>query len=196
MSKNWVREVDREGRQSEVELEMRWFYEEGWGEGWEEPRQSALQQLTENSNETKLRLGNIDKVKTMLNNVPILFRFHRVAIRNVRFYLKDLFRGGQGEAEKRMAKQLDAKEARYLEVKHIDWKKLFKPKKEDPGTSFMFSFHPYNGEVSFLCSPPAFLKVSRCRRFSSVSSSPDCRASPKVANICLWRAELEGVLIK
>ena len=153
-SKKWLDKGGKKDSQDlgEIELEMRWFYEEGWDEGWNEPRQTALQQLTENSNETKLRLGNIDKVKTMLNNVPIIFRFHRVAIRNTRFYLKDLFRGGKGEAEKRMAKQLDATGARYLEVKHIDWKTLFRPRKGDPGECWLpFSKSCYLGLDQWIC---------------------------------------------
>lgn len=100
MSKSWQqkgelgmyqssdRMLHRKSKTGEVELELRWSYEEGFGRDYAPKAQSALDQLTENSNESKLRFGNMTRVKEMLNNVPILFKFNRVSIRHVQFYLK------------------------------------------------------------------------------------------------------------
>jgi len=89
----------------EMEMQISWKYIEGYGEDWAPPRARALEQLTENSNETKLRLGDMEAVQNMLDRFPLLVRVKRVTIRNVLFYLKDLFLGYKGAMEKRGVKE-------------------------------------------------------------------------------------------
>lgn len=59
----------------------------------------ALDQLKENSEETRLRLGNILLVSQMLDSFPLLVDVDRVTIRDVHFFLGDLFRGFLGAEE-------------------------------------------------------------------------------------------------
>ncbi|GAB5364515.1 hypothetical protein AAMO2058_000977100 [Amorphochlora amoebiformis] len=98
----------------EVEMEISWKFVEGFGKDYKPPRTKALDQLTENSNETKLRLGEIGVVEDMLHRFPLLFRVNRVTIRNVTFFLKDLFLGYKGASEKKGVKE-EALKVDFLE---------------------------------------------------------------------------------
>mmetsp|Transcript_911 Transcript_911/g.2052 ORF Transcript_911/g.2052 Transcript_911/m.2052 type:complete len:1379 (+) Transcript_911:271-4407(+) len=90
------------GNNGEIEMWIQWAYTE---EGIQEKPKNltALQQLTENSAETTLRLGNVDNVMRMLRRFPALMNVKRVIIRDVEFYLKDLFRGEVKNSERREA---------------------------------------------------------------------------------------------
>ncbi len=91
----------------EVELWFQWVYTQK-NRKWRPDPLTALQQLQENSNETKLRLGNPGNVVRMLRRFPLLFEVQRVTIRNIRFFLKDLFLGREGEAERTEAEGGDS----------------------------------------------------------------------------------------
>jgi len=116
-------EMKRNGQQTgEIEMEISWVYEEGFGKDWRPPRARALEQLTANSNETKLRLGDFNAVQEMLDRFPLLVTVGRVTIRNVAFYLKDLFLGYKGAMEKKGVKE-EALYVDFLEsTKHLNVK--------------------------------------------------------------------------
>jgi hypothetical protein len=52
-----------------------------------------MQQMTQNSNESTLRIGNTAAVRTMLTAFPLLLNARRVTIRHAKLFLKDLFAG-------------------------------------------------------------------------------------------------------
>ena len=74
---------------------------------------TAMQQLQMNSNETSLKLGNPLLVSHMLHCFPVLFIVKRVTIRNINFFLGDLFSGYDGAADK-------GKEAKAIHVENIE----------------------------------------------------------------------------
>ena len=57
------------GKRGEIEMEVQWRYVPGFGSNWTPPVMSAMDQIKENSNETKLRLGDPNGVKKMLKKV-------------------------------------------------------------------------------------------------------------------------------
>jgi len=95
------------GNNGAIELWFRWDYDEAYDhvrlgtEPKKEKTLTALQQLTENSDETQLRLGNLNNVKEMLRTFPILLNVRRIVLRDVHFYLKDLFKGEAKDLESR-----------------------------------------------------------------------------------------------
>lgn len=56
-------------------------------------RQTALEQLNENSLETTQRMGNLTYLRHMLEDFPVLFDVRRCEISRINFFLKDLFAG-------------------------------------------------------------------------------------------------------
>ena len=44
-----------------------------------------------------MRLGDIDAVMTMLKTFPMLFNVQHCTVRNLNFFLKDLFMGTKGQ---------------------------------------------------------------------------------------------------
>jgi hypothetical protein len=83
-----------------VELKLHWYYDATTPELNKKTDKSALEQLQENSKETNLKLGSVRKVRAMLEHLPLLFNIKRATIRNIEFYLKDLFvTGGKGYME-------------------------------------------------------------------------------------------------
>uniref|UniRef100_A0A6V3IJT5 C2 domain-containing protein n=1 Tax=Lotharella globosa TaxID=91324 RepID=A0A6V3IJT5_9EUKA len=86
----------------EIELWMNWTYKEK-NKNWLPPRLTALQQMTENSAETNLRLGHVPNILTMLQRFPVMLNVDRITIRDIKFYLKDLFTGEVKDAASREA---------------------------------------------------------------------------------------------
>jgi len=86
----------------EIELWMSWTHKVE-NEGWQPKKLTSLQQITANSAETNLRLGNVKNVMTMLKRFPILFNLGNVTIRDIHFYLQDLFAGEAKDADSRQA---------------------------------------------------------------------------------------------
>jgi hypothetical protein len=66
-------------------------------------RLSPLQQLTANSAETAMRMGDTDAVLHMLRCFPLLIDARRVTIRRVNFFLGDLFKGARYSGGRRRA---------------------------------------------------------------------------------------------
>ena len=63
------------------------------------PRLTALEQLTHNSAESSLRLGNPRGAQRYLARLPYLLDVQRVTVRQTSFFVKDLFMGHNGQAE-------------------------------------------------------------------------------------------------
>ena len=60
---------------------------------------TALEQLTQNSVESQLRLGSPRRAQRYLSALPYLLDVHRVTIRDIHFFVKDLFMGLRGQVE-------------------------------------------------------------------------------------------------
>mmetsp|Transcript_289 Transcript_289/g.323 ORF Transcript_289/g.323 Transcript_289/m.323 type:complete len:1486 (-) Transcript_289:122-4579(-) len=107
--RGWFPLVDKtfdSGNFGEIELWIQWTYTEendpnspssrifkGKKKKKKKKELTALQQLQENSAETTLRLGHVNNCLEMLRRFPILLNVGRVTIRDINFYLKDLFQG-------------------------------------------------------------------------------------------------------
>ena len=85
-----------------------------------------------NSAETQLRLGDKNEVQAMLESFPILFNCRRLTFRNVNFYLKDLFMGIKGEAE-RKGIDGDLSKLSSIKLKMIDVTKAIHPRPGSDG---------------------------------------------------------------
>ena len=95
-----------------------------------------------------LGMGGMPRAAKILGRFPYLFDIRRVTIRNVRFYMEDLFRGTTGQAERKL-KSKQYTEARAAEeeaprcdkiadslnIDKIEWLTEFRPnpKHGDPG---------------------------------------------------------------
>lgn len=96
------------GQLGELEMELTWFhtsYEDAGGSSGADGAagssavKPALEQLQENSDETWLRLGDLRRVSVMLATFPYSLDIERVTLRNVNFFLADLFVGRKGLKE-------------------------------------------------------------------------------------------------
>lgn len=115
MDKNML----RHGQLGSVHLRMSWIYdptmdqshelynedEHGDSHARNKKAATALEQLQGNSNETMLKLGNLLLVSNMVDTFPVLFTAKRITLRNINFFLGDLFRGYEGAAEQGAAPQ-------------------------------------------------------------------------------------------
>eukprot|EP00040_Diaphanoeca_grandis_P035342 m.222015 g.222015 ORF g.222015 m.222015 type:complete len:1475 (+) comp33359_c0_seq6:351-4775(+) len=124
-----------EGALGEIHLDMSWEYDI---DAVAPPvkSQSALNQLTMNSDESQARLGNLDEVRNMLDCFPVLLNCSRITFRNVDFYLKDLFMGKAGQAEVK-------DKLKSIVVKRIDATDCFRPLPDADGLSlwgFLWQF--------------------------------------------------------
>jgi len=128
MNRRWK----AKGELGDINMKIRWYYDAAVVMP-PETSKSALFSLDQNSKETNLRLGNKVKVKQMLSRVPILFNINRVSIRNVEFFLQDLFRGSKGQAEKLSKMGMSSNEAGKVKIPLLDWTKTFHPRKGEPG---------------------------------------------------------------
>ena len=57
----------------------------------------ALDQLRANSDETRLRIGDVEAARVMLTAFPLRFEMAFFCITNTRFYVKDVVLGSEGE---------------------------------------------------------------------------------------------------
>ena len=94
------------GKVGLLEMKMSWEYNEemdAFSERYNPehtpPVLTALEQLQANSAETNLKLGNPYLVSNMIDTFPLLFDVKRITIRDVHFFLGDLFRGYAGAEE-------------------------------------------------------------------------------------------------
>jgi hypothetical protein len=74
-------------------------------------KKSALSQITENSKETTLRLGNADELKRMLSRIPLLFKVDRLLFEDTNVHIATLFAGSHG-LEKERSRATDGGDAR------------------------------------------------------------------------------------
>ena len=84
------------GSCGEVHLRLHWRHAVGLEAPTPLPL-TALEQLSMNSAETALRLGNPAGVQSLLSGLPFLLDVKRIAIRDVEFFVKDLFMGRRGQ---------------------------------------------------------------------------------------------------
>ncbi|EOD40362.1 hypothetical protein EMIHUDRAFT_439663 [Emiliania huxleyi CCMP1516] len=114
------------GKCGEIHLRLAWRHAHG-AEPPPSHRQTALEQLSMNSTESALRLGNPAGVQAMLSSLPYLLHVRRITLREVEFFVKDLFMGHKGQAE--AGKQQDRINVALLEIN-----RKFEPKDPaDPG---------------------------------------------------------------
>lgn len=86
----------RLGGCGEIYLRLSWTHSPGLAPP-SPPRLTALEQLSLNSAETTLRLGNPAGVQAVLTHAPFLLDVRRITIRDVEFFVKDLFMGRRGQ---------------------------------------------------------------------------------------------------
>lgn len=126
-----------------VQMRMSWIYDpscdpasDKYTNEFPTPRLTALEQLQQNSDETALKAGNMSLIGNMLDNFPLLFNVKRVTIRDIHFFLEDLFRGFHGAEDLGVG-------AKAMEVKNIEVTKALIPEKGKDGItlwSFLFAF--------------------------------------------------------
>jgi len=132
------------GKCGKIEMAMQWRYvpEAKLKRKVEFPPLTALQQLQENSTETRLRMGDMARVKYWLNHEPVLYDIRRVTVRGIRFYVQDLFRGYTGRAEKKGVER-----SNHVEIARLDYLTEFRPRhKGDLGiTTYKVVYHFFRG---------------------------------------------------
>lgn len=103
---------------------------------------SALAQMNENSDETRLRMGDLSRIKYWLNHEPFLYDIKRVTVRGIRFFVQDLFRGYTGRAESQGVEKSNS-----VEIARLDYLSEFRPKhKGDLGiTTFKVVYNFFRG---------------------------------------------------
>ena len=113
-----------------INMEISWVHNSQLSTTYLPSSQAALEQLKMNSAETNLRLGNLDNVIAMLRRFPLKFNVREVRLSNIDFYLKDLFSGKQGEAER---SDVDATMMNAVFIKNITVSTELHPTKKDNG---------------------------------------------------------------
>lgn len=126
-----------------VQMRMSWIYDpscdpasDKYTNEFPPPRLTALEQLQQNSDETTLKAGNMSLIGNMLDNFPLLFNVKRVTIRDIHFFLEDLFRGFHGAEDLGVG-------AKAMVVQNIEVTKALIPEKGKDGItlwSFLFAF--------------------------------------------------------
>lgn len=92
-------------KEAYVDLELEWVYDPA-GKTHEEimkiPKAlTALEQLQQNSAETKLKLGNSHQMTQMLTDFPLLFDVFSFELNRVHFFLRALFQGFKTDKSKK-----------------------------------------------------------------------------------------------
>ena len=93
----------------------------GGGGAGAAPRFSAMEQLTQNAEESQLRVGNPQRAQRYLSALPFLLDVQRVTVRDLDFFVKDLFMGLRGQVESlagNTSKQPDCVHIDLLECNH------------------------------------------------------------------------------
>jgi hypothetical protein len=103
------------GQCGEIYLRLSWSYRPGLALP-PPPRLTALEQLSLNSAETTLRLGNPAGVQAVLTHLPFLLDVRRVTIRDVEFFVKDLFMGRRGQVRQELAGVPDCRSTGKSEI--------------------------------------------------------------------------------
>ena len=113
-----------------INMEISWLHNSQLSTAYLPSSQAALEQLKMNSAETNLRLGNLDNVTAMLRRFPLKFNVREVRLTNIDFYLKDLFSGKLGEAER---SDVDATMMKSVFIPDITVNTALHPRKTDNG---------------------------------------------------------------
>ena len=77
----------------ELELILNWRYSANMAATRRLPAMTAMDQMAMNSVETRLRLGNIDRVIRRLECFPLRFRVLRATLRDISIDIRDIFAG-------------------------------------------------------------------------------------------------------
>lgn len=70
-----------------------------------------------------MRMGDMARVKFWLNHEPFLYDIRRVTVRDIKFYVQDLFRGYVGRAEKKGVER-----SHFVEIARLDYLTEFRPR--------------------------------------------------------------------
>jgi hypothetical protein len=76
------------GKCGKIEMSMQWRFVETLKRPVNFAPLTALAQLNENSAETRLRMGDLSRVKYWLNHEPFLYDIKRVTVRGIRFFVQ------------------------------------------------------------------------------------------------------------
>ena len=88
------------GRCGELHLSITWSAAEASAAASITAQPStALEQLSLKSAETALRLGDMRGVRRFLSSLPYLLAVRQITVREIQFYVKDLFMGVRGQVE-------------------------------------------------------------------------------------------------
>ena len=119
------------GQCGKIEMALQWRHvaEDQITRRFELPPLNALAQLSENSDETRLRMGDMARVKYWLNHEPFLFNIKRLSVLGFQFYIQDLFSGKKGLAEA----GTNPDSLSLIDIPRALWDKEFAPRYGDPG---------------------------------------------------------------
>eukprot|EP00511_Aplanochytrium_stocchinoi_P009141 CAMPEP_0204870236 /NCGR_PEP_ID=MMETSP1348-20121228/31893_1 /ASSEMBLY_ACC=CAM_ASM_000700 /TAXON_ID=215587 /ORGANISM="Aplanochytrium stocchinoi, Strain GSBS06" /LENGTH=529 /DNA_ID=CAMNT_0052023941 /DNA_START=15 /DNA_END=1604 /DNA_ORIENTATION=- len=93
----------------------------------ERRKYTALEQLTQQSQEDKLRFGAWSRLRHWLNHEPFCYDVQRFTVRRTRFYLQDLFRGYKGKPEM-LRKNDKLYQCDYVPINFLEITDRFRPK--------------------------------------------------------------------
>tara|TARA_A100001015_G_C15043618_1_gene741682 strand:- start:1921 stop:3498 length:1578 start_codon:yes stop_codon:yes gene_type:complete len=113
-----------------IRMEISWCHNPSISTTYHPSSLPALEQLKLNSAETNLRLGNLNNVIMMLRRFPLKFNVREVRLTNIDFFLKDLFSGKLGEAER---SDVDATMMKSVFIPDITITTQLHPRKKDKG---------------------------------------------------------------
>lgn len=106
--KGWIRLRDRKHVRispaiaaPELQIELEWVYVPGYYDATKHKgiAKTALEQLTQNSEESLLRVGDLKACRRMLADFPFKVDVWRVTVRDMQLHIKDLFMGKRGQSE-------------------------------------------------------------------------------------------------
>lgn len=106
--KGWIKLRDRKHVRispaiaaPELQIELEWVYVPGYYDATKHKggAKTALEQLTQNSEESLLRVGDLKACRRMLADFPFKVDVWRVTVRDMQLHIKDLFMGKRGQSE-------------------------------------------------------------------------------------------------
>jgi len=131
------------GKCGKIEMALQWRFmpESMLKRKVDFPPLTALAQLQENSAESRMRMGDLSRVKYWLNREPFLYDIKRVTVRGVRYYVQDLFRGYKGRMER-----VGIERSHCVEIQRLDYLTEFRPRHGDLGiTTYKVVYNFFRG---------------------------------------------------